>query len=380
MNQIKIAIVHDWLVDYSGSERVVEQIINIFPNAELFSIVEFLPENLKWFIKNKSVKTSFIQKLPFAKRKYRNYLPLMPLAIEQLDVSAYDIVISSSHAISKGVITHSEQLHICYCHSPIRYGWDLYHEYLSESKLSKGVKGFFAQLVLHYIRQWDLSTSNRIDYFISNSKYISRRIQKVYRRDSDVIYPPVKVNDFDLVIQKDDFYLTASRMVPYKKISLIVDTFTNHLKDKKLIVIGDGPDYDKIKSLAGPNVTLLGYQKFEILKDHLQRAKAFVFAANEDFGIIPVEAQACGTPVIAFGGGANFETVKENATGIYFDIQTIDSLKSAIIRFESMEFDYRAIREHSERFSVENFVINFKQFVNEKYKEKFGKELEFKEN
>lgn len=376
MNHPKVAIVHEWLVDYSGSERCVEQMINIFPDADLFSVVEFLPENLKWFIKNKPVKTTFIQKLPFAKKKYRNYLPLMPLAIEQLDVSKYDIVISSSHAVSKGVITNSEQLHICYCYSPIRYGWDLYHEYLSESKLNKGVKGFFAQMILHYIRQWDISTSNRIDYFIGISNYIGRRIQKVYRRSSDIIYPPVNVLGFDVKVEKEDFYFTASRMVPYKKINLIVETFTKYFKDKNLIVIGEGPDYDKIKAIAGSNVTLLGYQKFDVLKDHLQRAKAFIFAANEDFGIAPLEAQACGTPVIAYAGGANFETVKENETGIYFETQDCESLKNAVLKFETLTFDPKKIREHAESFSTDKFVSNFKNFVSEKYKEKFGKTLE----
>lgn len=234
----------------------------------------------------------------------------MPLAIEQLDVSKYDLVISSSHAVAKGVITGPDQLHISYVHSPIRYAWDLQHQYLRESGLDKGIKGTLARYILYKIRNWDYRTANGVDSFVSNSDFIARRIHKVYRRKATTIYPPVDVSAFNYQGDKEDFYLTASRMVPYKKIDVIVQAF-NKMPDKKLVVIGNGPDFNKIKSIAGSNVKILGYQPFEVLKDHMQRVKGFVFAAEEDFGITPVEAQACGTPVIAFGKGGSLKSIRQ---------------------------------------------------------------------
>ena len=320
---MKIAIIHDWLVTYAGAERVLEQMLNVFPNSDLFSLVDFLPEDNRDFIQNKPVKTSYIQKLPFAKKQYRSYLPLMPFAVEQFDLSEYDLIISSSHAVAKGVITGPDQLHICMCYSPIRYAWDLQHQYLKEAGLDKGVKGFIAKRILHRIRIWDISSANGVDKFIAISNFIKRRIEKVYRRSSTVIYPPVYTEDFNLSSgPRKDFYLTASRMVPYKKIDLIVETFSKNFPDKKLIVIGEGPDFKKIQNIAASNVTLLGYQKFNVLKEHLSNAKAFIFAAEEDFGIAPLEAQASGTPVIAFGKGGALETIKglsdDEPTGVFF--------------------------------------------------------------
>lgn len=375
IENLSIAIVHEWFVDYSGSERVVEQLLHIFPDADLFSVIEFMPEHLKQHIHHKKVTTTFIQKLPFAKKHYRNYLALMPLAIEQLDVSAYDLVLTSSHAVAKGVLTHANQLHICYCHSPIRYAWDLYHQYLKESGLSKGLKGFIAKMILHYVRMWDFTTVNRVDYFIANSNYISRRIKKVYNKKATVIYPPVNVESFSFAPHKEDFYLTASRLVPYKKIDLIVEAF-NHQPDKKLIVIGEGPDLDKIKAKATSNVTLLGYQPFEVLKSHLQRAKAFIFAAEEDFGIAPVEAQACGTPVIAYGKGGACDTVIDGKTGILYKEQTVASLTEAILKFEDMSeaFSPFAIRENAVRFSNKTFHVAIISFVESKLTAKLAVE------
>ena len=360
---MKVAIVHDWLVTYAGAERVLEQMINQFPDADLFSLVDFLPENERGFIKNKPVKTSFIQNLPKARKKYRSYLPLMPLAVEQFDLSGYDLVISSSHCVAKGVITGPDQRHICMIYTPVRYAWDLQHQYLRESGLDHGFKGKIAKMVLHYIRMWDLRTANGVDEYIAISDYIARRVWKCYRRKSTVIYPPVDVEKFTLFEQKEDFYLTASRMVPYKKIDLIVEAFAS-MPDKKLIVIGDGPDYEKIKAKATSNVTLMGYQPFEVLRDHMQRAKAFVFAAEEDFGIAPVEAQACGTPVIAYGKGGALETVVEGETGMFFEEQTATSLTNCIKKFELSCDSYICsnINDNAKRFSTENFARNFLEF------------------
>lgn len=369
---MKIAIVCDWLVTYAGAEKVLEQMLNAFPEADLFALVDFIEPEKRGFIKNKKVTTSFIQNLPKAKSKYRNYLPLMPLAIEQLDVTQYDVVISSSHCVAKGVITSPNQIHISYVHSPVRYAWDLQHQYLQEAGLSKGLKGWLARVILHYIRLWDYRTSNNVDYFIANSNFIAKRIWKCYRREADVIYPPVDVDAFELCDKKEDFYLTASRMVPYKKMDLIVEAFSK-MPDKKLVVIGDGPDFAKIKAKAASNITLLGYQPFEALKEHMQRAKAFVFAAEEDFGITPVEAQACGTPIIAFGKGGALETViglkNENPTGVFFQEQTVASICDAVRVFEEKQniFKPASCRKNAERFATEEFVTEIKSFI-EKYK------------
>lgn len=367
---MKIAVVHDWLVVYGGAEKVLEQILNIYPEADLFALVDFLDEDKRDFIKDKKVKTSFIQRLPKAKTKYRNYLPLMPLAIEQLDLSKYDLIISSSYCVAKGIITSPNQVHISYVHSPIRYAWDLQHQYLKEAGLTKGLKGWLAKIILHYMRIWDTRTSNGVDYFIANSKFIAKRIWKCYRREADVIYPPVDVEAFEYCDQKEDFYLTASRMVPYKKMDLIVEAFT-HIPDKKLIVIGTGPDFDKIQKIAQghDNIKLMGYQPFSVLKEHMQKAKAFVFAAEEDFGITPVEAQACGTPVIAYGKGGVLETVRElgvkdNPTGIFFDKQDIKSLIQTINYFENNlgKIQYNSCKNNADKFSIDKFRKNFKIF------------------
>ncbi|NNV08011.1 glycosyltransferase family 4 protein [Geobacillus sp. C56-T2] len=369
---MKVAIIHDWLVTYAGAEKVLEQLLKIYPDADLFSLVDFIDEGQRGFILNKQVTTSFIQKFPFARKKYRSYLPFMPLAIEQLDVSKYDVVISSSHAVAKGIITGPDQLHISYVHSPIRYAWDLQHQYLREAGLERGIKGWMAKAILHYIRNWDYRTANGVDYFVANSKFIARRIWKVYRREADVIYPPVDVSAFSFHDRKEEFYLTASRMVPYKKIDLIVEAFSQ-MPDKKLVVIGDGPDFQKVKAKAGPNVELLGYQPFEVLRDYMQRAKAFVFAAEEDFGITPVEAQACGTPVIAYGKGGALETVRgygqvEKPTGLFFEEQNVSSLVHSIELFEKISGDiqYQDCRENALRFSPERFRKEFEDYVNSK--------------
>ena len=370
---MKIAIVHEWFDSYAGSEKVLEQMLKVYPKADLFAVVDFLPQDERGFIQNKKVITTFIQGLPKAKNKFRKYLPLMPLAIEQLDLRKYDLVISNSHCVAKGVITGPNQLHISYVHSPIRYAWDLQQQYLEEANLQYGLEGWIAKIILHYMRLWDNRTANNVDYFISNSKYIAKRIQKCYRRTAEVIYPPVAVHDFTLCLQKEDYYLTASRMVPYKKIDLIVEAFSK-MPDKKLVVIGDGPQFDKVKSKAKnfENIVLLGYQPFEVLKEKMQKAKAFVFAAEEDFGIVPVEAQACGTPVIAYGKGGALETVinydKENPTGIFFKEQTADSIVNAVKIFEKniTLFKPENCRKNAERFSEARFRNEFKQFMDNK--------------
>ena len=376
---MKVAVVCDWLVTYAGAEKVLEQILNIYPEADLFALVDFLDEDKRDFIKHKKVTTTFVQKLPKAKTKYRNYLPFMPLAIEQLDLSKYDLVISSSHCVAKGILTGPNQVHISYVHSPIRYAWDLQHQYLKEAGLTKGLKGWIAKIILHYMKIWDTRTSNGVDYFIANSQFVAKRIWKCYRRKADVIYPPVDVEAFEFCDKKEDFYLTASRMVPYKKMDLIVEAFTK-MPDKKLVVIGDGPDFAKIQKIAQgySNIKLMGYQPFKVLKEHMQKAKAFVFAAEEDFGITPVEAQACGTPVIAYGRGGALETVrglsiKDNPTGVFFDKQDKDSLIKAINYFEENRgrIQFKYCRENALSFSIDNFKDRLKEYIKEHNNEKY---------
>ena len=244
---MKVAIVHEWLTVIAGSESCFKVFTEIYPNADIFVLVSDEESVKKLGINPNRIKTSFIQKLPKSKTKWKNYLPFFPFSVEQFDLSEYDLIISSSHAVAKGVITNANQIHICYIYSPIRYAWDLYHQYLSEANLNKGIKGFIAKLILHYIRLWDFSTANRVDEFIPISKYIEKRVWRTYRRKSyKVIYPPVAIDDFTLKLDKEDFYLTASRLVPYKKIDLIVEAFSN-LPNTKLVVIGDGPEIKKIR-------------------------------------------------------------------------------------------------------------------------------------
>ena len=364
--RMKVAVIHDWLVTYAGAERVLEQILRQYPQADVFAIVDFLPDSERYFLQGCKVTTSFIQKLPWVRKKYRVYLPLMPLAVEQFDLSQYDLVISSSHAVAKGVITSPNQTHVSYVHSPMRYAWDLQHQYLRESGLSTGFKGWIAKYLLHRLRLWDYRTPNGIDAFIANSAFIAKRIWKVYRREARIIYPPVAVDEFTLVTDKTDFYLTASRMVPYKKMDMIVQAFAE-MPDKKLVVIGDGPDMAKIAQQAAGhhNIQLMGFQPFAVLKEKMQQARGFVFAAEEDFGITPVEAQACGTPVIAFGKGGALETVVDGVTGIFFAEQSVTALTNAVHRFESLTFDPMWCRDNALRFSTDAFGVAFRAAVNE---------------
>ena len=359
---MKVAIVHDWLVTNAGAEKVLRSLINLYPNADIFSLVDFLTdEERQTIVDGKKIHTSFIQKLPYADKHFRNYLPLFPKAIEGFDLGMYDLIISSSHAVAKGVQKSDNQLHICYCHTPIRYAWDLYDEY---TKDLPWMKKKLVQMTLQYLRKWDISTLNRVDYFIANSKFVQERIQRIYHKRSTVIYPPVNIDKFVLHTQKEDFYLTASRLVPYKKTKLIVEAF-NQMPTKKLVVIGKGEEYESIKNIAKENIEVLGYQKDIVLLDYMQRAKGFVYAAIEDFGIIPIEAMACGTPVIALNKGGTKETVIHQKTGIHFKKQTTVEIISAIKTFEKISFDYRNIREEAIKYT--HFENNLLSFITQKY-------------
>lgn len=373
-NDVSVGIVADWLVTFAGAEKVIAEFIKIYPESELYSVVDFLSDESRKLFYGKDSTTSFIQRLPCAKTKYQHYLPLMPLAIEQLDVTKHDIILSSSHAVAKGVLTGPDQLHISYVHSPIRYAWDFQHQYLREAGLNKGLKGKLARWFLHKIRIWDYRTANGVDHFLANSQFIARRIKKVYGRDADVIYPPVDVTRFLLQEEKEDFYFTASRMVPYKRIDLIVEAFSQ-MPDKKLVVIGDGPEMAKIKAKAEKNVEILGYQPDAVMQDHMRRAKAFVFAAEEDFGITPVEAQACGTPVIAFGKGGVLETIRPygetKATGLFYAEQSVTSVIQAVRQFDMIGNSILAqdCRDNAMRFSAERFHRELEEYIKGKWNE-----------
>jgi len=360
MNTQKIALVHDWLVTDAGAEKVLRAFIEIFPDADIYSLVDFLDKTQREnILKGKNVHTTFIQKLPFAKKHFRNYLPLFPLAIEQFDLRKYDLVISSSWAVAKGIKTTNKQLHICYCHTPIRYAWDLYEEYIKDLKEPKKT---FVKLTLAYLRRWDLKSLPRVDHFIANSHYVAKRIKKTYKRDATVIYPPVDTKNFFCQTHKEDFYLSASRLVAYKKTLLIVEAF-NTMPEKKLVVIGEGEEYEKLKAIAKSNITLLGYKEKKELIAYMQKAKAFVYAALEDFGIVPLEALSCGTPVIAYGKGGTAESIQDKKSGIHFHEQSIQSICEAIEDFENFSFDPKELSKRAETFSTERFTKEIKDFL-----------------
>lgn len=368
---VKVAFVHDWLVARGGAEALLGAMLKNWPQAPIYTLVHDAQGPTRLIVDGHPVVTSFLQKLPQATRRYRSFLPLAPYAIEQFDLSGFDLVVSVSFAVAKGVLTGPRQLHVCMCCSPIRYAWDLQHQYLRETHLDRGFKSVFARWLLHYIRLWDTRTAHGVDEFVAISDFIARRIRKVYGRQATVIYPPVDVEDFPLHTQKEDFYLTASRMVPYKRMDLIVEAFAA-MRHRKLIVIGDGPEFKKIQKLSRshPNIQLLGYQPTEVLRHHMQRARAFIFAAEEDFGIVPLEAQACGTPVIAYGAGASLETLVDGETAVFFDQQSVPSLQAAIDRFEdaSTRFDPSELRRNAERFSEDRFQCEFRDFVERAWK------------
>ena len=368
---MKVAIVQEWLVTVGGSDKVVKAILDVFPDADIYTLVakkEVCDElGIPW----EKVHTSFIQKMPLGTKKQRAYLPLFPFAIEQFDLRGYDVVISSSHCVAKGILTKADQLHICYCHSPIRYCWDMYNEYLEESHLDKGFKSWLVRLMLHPIRQFDAIAGSRVDYYISNSDYVGQRIRKTYRRKAKTIHPNIDISNFELCNDKQEYYIASSRLVAYKKIDTIIEAF-NQMPDKKLVVIGGGPNLEAYRKLAKDNVTVMGYQPFDVLKDKMQHAKAFVFAADEDFGMIPIEAQSCGTPVIAYGHGGSLETVNGGKTGLFFNEQTPEAIVEAVNKFETMgsqPFAPADCRQWAEGFSEERFKREIKEFVEEKYEE-----------
>jgi glycosyltransferase involved in cell wall biosynthesis len=367
---LKYALVHEWLTPKAtgGSELVVREILHHI-DADLYALIDFESSNPESYLYKRQIGRTFLQHFPYAHNGIQKYLPLWPLAIEQLDLRQYDVILSSSHAVAKGVLTTADQLHICYCHSPMRYAWDLTFDYLRHSKLGSGLAGWVTRYLLHRLRQWDVLSANRVDYFIANSQYTSRRIWRCYRREATVIYPPVNIEEFPFLPHKEDFYLTVSRLVSYKQVSLIVKAF-NQLK-RPLVVIGTGDEMNKIREIANPNIQILGWQSDDVVKKYMASAKAFVYAACEDFGIALVEAQACGTPVIAYGAGGALETVRDirssgdTGTGIFFTRQTEEALVEAVEKFEMQEglFNPEYMRSHAAQFSPQIFAERYLDFL-----------------
>lgn len=367
---MRIAIVHEWLATYAGSERVVEQLLHCYPQADLYAVVDFLPDEQRGFLGGRRARTSLVQHLPLARRHFRAYLPLMPWAMGRLDLRGYEVVLSSSHAVAKGVRTGPGQLHVCYCHSPMRYAWDLQEPYLRASGMHRGLRGWAARWLLARLRAWDVRSAAGVTRFVSNSHYIAGRIRAAYGRDAAVIHPPVDVQAFALREDKEDFYLVVARMVPYKRVDLIVEAF-RAMPGRRLVVIGTGPEAPRVQALAAGagNITLLSEQPLAALRDHMQRARAFVYAGVEDFGIALAEAQACGTPLIAYGRGGALDIVRgpeaEAPTGLFFDEQTPASLQAAVERFEGLAppISPRACRANAERMDVGRFCDEIVAFV-----------------
>jgi glycosyltransferase involved in cell wall biosynthesis len=368
---LRVAIVHEWLETFAGSERVLEQLLLCFPHADLFAVVDFMPEKERGFLAGRPVRTSFIQRLPGARRLFRHYLGLMPIAIQQLDLSGYDLVLSSNHAVAKGVLTGPDQVHVSYVHSPMRYAWDLQHQYLSQAGIERGLKGLYARWLFARLRTWDVTSANNVDHFVANSGYIARRIRKAYRREATVIHPPVDVERFcPDGAGKEDFYLLACRFVPYKRADVVVRAFAQHRR-RRLVVVGDGPERVRVREAAAdaPNVEFLGSVPQDRLIALMRRARAFVFAAEEDFGITLVEAQACGTPVIAYGRGGAADIVSQDdadtPTGVMFARQEPDAVAEAVDRLERLGalVTPEACRLNALRFSRPRFRAEIGAFV-----------------
>ena len=367
---LKYALVHEWLTPKAtgGSELVVREILKHI-DAQVYALIDFESSNPDSYLYGRKIGTTFLQDFPWARNGVQKYLPLLPLAIEQLDLREYDVILSSSHAVAKGVITTPQQRHICYCHTPMRYAWDLTFDYLRGSSVGSGVPGMLTRVLLHQLRQWDVISANRVDYFIANSQHTARRIWRCYRREAKVIYPPVAMDNMKFQAQKEDFYLTVCRLVSYKKISLIVKAF-NEL-GYPLVVIGTGPECDRIKKIAKDNIQLLGWQSDQAVGEYMSKAKAFVYAACEDFGMAIVEAMACGTPAIALGVGGATETVRDirkypdSGTGLLFTPQTETGLMETVQVFESLngQFHPEIIRTHASQFDQSRFREDYLNFV-----------------
>ena len=356
---MRVAIVHYWLVGMRGGEKVIEALCEMYPQADIFTHV-YAPDMVSERIRQQRVIPTFINSLPRAAKMYKTYLPLMPLALEQLDLRGYDLVISSESGPAKGIIPPSDAIHVCYCHAPMRYIWNMYHDYRNSAGL---LTRWMMPPLAHYLRMWDVTSAARVDSFIANSNTVARRIRRFYGADSAVIHPPVDTASFSVVSSSElgDYYLMAGELVSYKRPDLAVRAF-NEMK-LKLVVIGGGEMLDEIRGLAGPTVTVMGSQPFEVLKQHYARCRALVFPGEEDFGMVPVEAMASGRPVVAFGKGGATETVVDGLSGTFFAEQTVEAISSAVTRLKALDLDPEKIADHARQFGREQFFRRIRDHV-----------------
>jgi glycosyltransferase involved in cell wall biosynthesis len=371
LSGLRVAIVHYWFTAYGGGERVIESLSEIFPQADIFALIADR-EKIPLALRQHSVADSFVSRIPGARRWYRNFLPLYPIALEQFDLSGYDLVISSESGPAKGVITSPQTCHICYCHSPMRYIWDLYHQ--SRKSMNPVTRTIFSA-VAHYMRLWDFSTAARVDHFVANSRYIAARIRKCYRRESTVIHPPANWTEGYISRKVDDYYLVVSRLVPYKRVDLAIEACTR--LQRRLRIVGTGSEFKRLQKMAGSNVEFIGQLDENSLHESYANCRALLFPGEEDFGIVPVEAQSHGRPVIAYGRGGVLETVTgefvddadaAHCTGVFFQQPSSESLFEAIRRFERVEgrFQPELIRASVERFGLERFKGEFAAYAAEK--------------
>ena len=375
INNIKVALVHDWLTGMRGGEKCLEVFCELFPEATVFTLIH-KKGSVSAKIENMEIKTSFLQKIPGIEKTYRNFLPLFPRAIESFDLSEYDLVLSSSHCVAKGIKRPKGALHLCYCHTPVRYAWKFFNEYFSKEH---PLKRWIISKVVKNLKKWDMRANDRVDQFIAISEYIQSRIKDYYNRSSDVIYPPVDVVSCTLSTEQKGYYLIVSALVPYKRIDLAIEAFS--ISGKPLVVIGIGSDSDRINSMAKglDNITLKGWVPDEALKSYFAGAKALIFPGDEDFGIVPLEAQAYGKPVIAFAAGGALETVvplsleiagvKKAPTGVFFKEQTSEALNKAIDIFEGnfSEFCPKKIRQNALSFSRDRYKTEIEEYVLQKW-------------
>jgi glycosyltransferase involved in cell wall biosynthesis len=374
---MKIALIHDWLTGMRGGEKCLEIFCKLFPDATLMTLIH-LKGTMSPTIEKMDIRTSFIQKLPFIKQKYRHYLPLFPTAIEEFDLKGYDLILSSSHCVAKGVLTHPGTMHFCYCHTPMRYVWSMYHDYFGQGR-AKGLQKMIIAFSSNYLRMWDVISANRVDHFIANSHHVQKRIEKYYHRDAAVIHPPVDTANTWLSEKNDDYYLVVTALVPYKRIDIAVKAF-NQL-NKKLVIVGQGSEEKYLKKIAGKNIEFVGWAVGTELQNYYANCKALIFPGEEDFGIVPVEAQAFGKPVIALGIGGALETVRGiwptrdgsyinqndgQTTGIFFPQATPESLIKAVELLEQINFSGEFIRRHALQFDKEQFRQRIKSFIEEK--------------
>jgi glycosyltransferase involved in cell wall biosynthesis len=371
MDNIKVALVHDWLTGQRGGEKVLEVLAEIFPRAPIFTLFHIKGSQSE-IIESRHIRTSFLQRMPFLKKKYRHYLPLFPLAVELFDLRGFDLVVSSSHCVAKGVIPPPDALHVSYIHSPIRYAWNQYFAYFSPQQLSFFSRRFIPP-VMHRLRIWDESSAARVDHFVANSENVARRIMKYYRREADVIHPPADTEFFRPAadMPKSAEFLIVSALVPYKRIDLAIEAFNS--SGEKLKIVGTGPDLRKLKRMARPNIAFLGQAPAEDLRALYRKTRALLLPGEEDFGITAVEAQACGTPVIAFGRGGALESILPGQTGLFFPELTASSLRTALDKFRSLKFNEAVIRSNAERFSRRTFREKLAAHLEHKWTEFKGK-------